>query len=147
MPKKAQLIKLTDDELRSLTMLLRKGTIATRQHTRARVLQLLHQQQHPAMIAETLSVSRQTVFKLKRRYTDEGLQAALSEKPRSGKPASIDGIGRAKLTALACSDAPPGYARWTLRLLADKAVELGFVETISHNHVRTILKKTNSDRT
>jgi len=147
MPKKAQLIKLTDDELRSLTMLLRKGTIAARKHTRARVLQLLHQAQHPSIIAETLSVSRQTVFKLKRRYQEEGLQAALGEKPRSGKPVRIDGVGRAKLTALACSDVPPGYARWTLRLLADKAVELGFVETISHNHVRTILKKTNSDRT
>jgi transposase len=147
MPRKAQLIKLTDDELRSLTMLLRKGTIATRKHTRARVLQLLDQEKHPSIIAETLSISRQTVFKLKRRYQDEGLQAALSEHPRSGKPVRIDGIGRAKLTALACSDAPSGYARWTLRLLADKAVELGFVEAISHNHVRQILKKTNFDRT
>ena len=147
MPKKAQLIKLTADELRSLTILLRKGTIATRKHTRARVLQLLHQEQHPSMIAETLSVSRQTVFKLKRRYRNEGFEAALGEQPRSGKPVRIDGVGRAKLTALACSDAPPGYARWTLRLLADKAVELGFVEAISHNHVRAILKKTNSDRT
>lgn len=147
MPRKAQLIKLTDDELRSLTMLLRKGTIATRKHTRARVLQLLHGGTHPQVIAETLRVSRQTVFKLKRRYQDEGFQAALGEHPRSGKPVRIDGVQRAKLTALACSDAPPGYARWTLRLLADKAVELGFVEAISHNHVRQILKKTNFDRT
>ena len=143
MPRKAQLIKLTDDELRSLTMLLRKGTIATRKHTRARVLQLLHQETHPQVIAETLSVSRQTVFKLKRRYQAEGLQAALGEQARSGKPVRIDGTQRARLTALACSDAPPGYARWTLRLLAEKSVELGFVEAISHNHVRTILKKTN----
>ncbi|CAN5591570.1 hypothetical protein BH10ACI1_BH10ACI1_33130 [soil metagenome] len=147
MPRKATLIKLTVDELRSLTTLLRKGTIATRKHTRARVLQLLHQETHPQVIAETLSISRQTVFKLKRRYQDEGLETALGERARSGKPIRIDGVQRARLTALACSDAPPGYARWTLRLLADKAVELGFVEAVSHNHVRQILKKTNFDLT
>jgi hypothetical protein len=74
----------------------------------------------------------------------EGLEAASFDKPRSGKPPTIDGTQRAKITALACSPAPIGHARWTLRLLADKAVQLGFVDTISHNAVKGILKKTAS---
>ena len=83
-----------------------------------------------------------TVYNVKRRYQQEGLEAALREKPRSGRPVEIDGTQRAKLTALACSTAPTGYARWTLRLLADKAVALGFVEHLSHNAVKESLKKT-----
>ena len=70
----------------------------------------------------------------------------LQDKPRSGRPVQIDGIQRAQITALACSTPPEGYARWSLRLLADKAVELGFVEHLSHNHTGQILKKTNSNR-
>ena len=147
MARKAQPIKLSDNDLRSLKSLLRRGTTLARTQTRARVLDLLHRRQHPHRIAETLKVSTVTVFNIKRRYLEEGLQAALFDKPRSGKPPSIDGAQRAKITALACSPAPAGHARWTLRLLADKAVELGFVETISHNAVKEILKKTDSVRT
>jgi hypothetical protein len=88
-----------------------------------------------------------TVFNVKRRYLSEGLTAALHDKPRSGKPPSIDGVARAKITALACSAAPEGHARWTLRLLADRAVELGIVSAISHNTVKEVLKKTASSRT
>lgn len=87
-----------------------------------------------------------TVYHIKRRFLAEGLESALAEKPRSGKPVSISGEARARITALACSEAPTGHARWTLRLLADKAVEFGFCDSVSHNHVRSILKKTNSDR-
>jgi transposase len=147
MARKAQLIKLSDNELRSLTTLLRRGTTSARTQTRARVLNLLHRGQHPHRIAETLSVSSATVFNIKRRYQLEGLEAALFDKPRSGKPPTIDGSQRAKITALACSPAPDGHARWTLRLLADKAIQLGFVETISHNAVKQILKKIASSRT
>lgn len=115
--------------------------------TRARVLNLLHRGQHPNDIAATLSLSVPTVFNIKRRYLEEGFDAALQEKPRSGKPRRIDGEARAKITALACSEAPEGHTRWTLRLLADRAVLLGFVDSISHNAVRQVLKKTSSDRT
>jgi hypothetical protein len=66
----------------------------------------------------------------------------LYDAPRSGRPIVIDGAQRAKVTALACSDAPEGHDRWTLRLLAEKVVEAGFCETISHTMVGTILKKT-----
>lgn len=115
-----------------------------REQTRARILLLLHRGRTPDTVAAALEVGVATVFNIKRRYLSEGLTAALRDKPRSGKPASIDGVARAKITALACSEAPDGHARWTLRLLADRAVELGLVEAISHNTVKEVLKKTAS---
>ena len=147
MARKALPIILSDEDLRSLTTLLRRGKTPARTQTRARVLDLLHRGLHPHRIAQALKVSTVTVFNIKRRYLDEGLQASLFDKPRSGKPPTISGSQRAKITALACSPAPEGHARWTLRLLADKAIQLGFVETISHNAVKEILKKTGSDHT
>jgi transposase len=147
MPRKAQPIKLSNDDLSSLKTLLRRGSAPARTQTRARVLDLLHRGQHPDQVAETLQVSGGTVFNIKRRYLEEGLQAALVDKPRPGKPPTIDGKMRAQITALACSDAPDGHAGWTLRLLADRAVELGIVSTISHTAIKKILKKTTSSRT
>jgi|ERR1044071_525128 transposase len=147
MARKAQLLKLTNDELRSLKTLLTRGTTSARRQTRARVLDLLHRGQHPDRIAETLQITSATVYNVKRRYLCEGLDSALSDKARSGRPVEINGSQRAKITALACSDAPEGHARWTLRLLADKAIELGFIDSISHNAVKEILKKTASSRT
>jgi hypothetical protein len=92
-------------------------------------------------------LSLPTIFNIKRRYLSESLDAALCDRPRSGKPYKIDGVARAKITALACSAAPAGHARWTLRLLADKAIELGFCESISHATVKEVLKKTVSSHT
>jgi transposase len=142
MARKTEFIQLTPEERRSLKTLFRSGNGKNRQQTRARILDLLDRKVPPSNIARTLSCGAVTVYNIKRRYEREGLQAALTDKPRSGRPVEIDGTQRAKITALACSDAPAGHARWTLRLLADKAVELGFVESISHNAVREILKKT-----
>jgi len=122
------------------------GTGSNRQHDRARILDLLSKHTSPLEIARLLGCSVMTVYHIKRRFLAEGLESALAEKPRSGKPVSISGEARARITALACSEAPTGHARWTLRLLADKAVEFGFCDSVSHNHVRSILKKTNSDR-
>ena len=147
MPRKAQPVGLTDDELRSLTTLTKRGATSARVQTRARILLLSHRGQPPDAVASALAVGVATVFNVKRRYLGEGLTAALHDKPRSGKPARIDGAARAKITTLACSAAPEGHARWTLRPLADKAVELGFVEAISHNTVKGVLKKTRSSRT
>jgi len=147
MARKAQPIKLSNDERSSLTILLRRGTTPARVQTRARVLDLLHRGHHPTEIAATLSLSTQTIFNIKRRYLSDSLDAALYDRPRSGKPCKIDGAQRAKMTALACSKAPEGHARWTLRLLADKAIELGFCESISHATVKEVLKKTGSNHT
>jgi transposase len=146
MARKAKPIKLSADELRSLTTLLSRGKAPARTQTRARVLDLLHRRHNPTQTALTLRLSVTTIYNIKQRYLAEGLQAALYDKPRSGRPVEIDGAQRAKITALACSQAPAGHARWTLRLLADKAVELGFVESISHNAVKELLKKTASSR-
>lgn len=146
MARQMQFIQLTPEERSSLKTLFRSGNGKNRQHTRARILDLLDRKVPPAKIAQTLSCGVATVYNVKRRYDAEGLQAALTDKPRPGRPIEINGAQRAKITALACSVAPTGHARWTLRLLADKAIQLGFVETISHNAVKEILKKTDSSR-
>lgn len=143
MARTAQPIKLPKNELRSLTTIIRRGATAARTQTRARVLDLLHRGQHPEVISSVLRVSLQTVFNVKRRYLRAGFEAALFDRARSGRPVRISGAQRAKITALACSTPPEGRARWTLRLLADKAVELGYCEAISHNAVKEVLKKTN----
>ena len=135
-------IQLRKHELRSLTTIIKHGTTTARTQTRARILDLLHRQQHPDEIAFLLQVSRQTIFNVKRRYLSAGFDAALFDKARSGRPIRIDGAQRAKITALACSAPPEGHARWSLRLLADKAVELQYCAAISHNAVKEILKKT-----
>jgi putative transposase len=147
MARKSEPIQLTTEERRSLKTLFRSGNGSNRQQTRAHILDLLDRKLLPSEIAGTLSCALGTVYNVKNRYLAEGFEAALAEKPRSGRPAVIDGTQRAKITALACSQAPTGHARWTLRLLADKAVELGLVEAISHNAVKEILKKTTSSRT
>lgn len=143
MPRNRQIIQLTEPDYRSLTNILSKGKSSARVQTRGRVLDLLHRGEHPERIAEILQVGIGTVYNLQRRYLKEGLESALTEKPRSGKPPVITGEMKARITALACSDAPEGHARWTLRLLADKAVEFGLVDAISYKTCGEILKKTN----
>ena len=143
MTRTAQPIKLPKNELLSLTTIVKRGTTTARTQTRARILDLLHRGQHPQAISSVLHVSLQTIFNVKRRYLSEGFEAALFDKARAGRPVRIDGTQRAKITALACSAPPEGYARWSLRLLADKAVELQLCEAVSHNAVKEILKKTN----
>ena len=143
MARTARPIKLPKNQLRSLTTIIGRGTTAARTQTRARILDLLHRSQHPQAISSALRVSLQTVFNVKRRYLSAGFDAALFDQPRSGRPVRIDGAQRAKITALACSTPPEGHARWTLRLIADKAVELQLCDSVSHNAVKEILKKTN----
>ncbi len=143
MARQTEFIQLSSEERRSLKTLFSGGADSNRTQTRARILDLLARQTPATEIASLLGCSPTTVYNVKGRYQAEGLASALSEKPRSGKPRQISGEARARITALACSKAPEGHARWTLRLLADKAVELGFCDSVSHNHVRAILKKTN----
>jgi putative transposase len=93
-------------------------------------------------ISEAVGVSNPTIKRIRKAFVNDGLKAALADAPRSGRPSIFDGKSRAKITALACSQAPEGYSQWSLRLLADKAVELKLVEDISHTQVGKILKKT-----
>ena len=94
-------------------------------------------------VRRVLGLSYPTVAKLIDNYQKTGLEC-LHDKKQPGRPPLIDGLQRAKITALACSEAPEGHARWSLRLLADKVVELGYCETISHEYVSRILKKMKS---
>jgi transposase len=142
MARQTKSIQLSNEERSSLKTLFSGGNGSNRKHNRARILDLLARNTKASEIAALLGCSPTTVYNVKHRYQSEGLESALAEKPRSGKPPRITGEEKARLTALACSDAPEGYARWTLRLLADKAVELGFIDSISHNQVGEILKKT-----
>jgi len=147
MARQSEYIQLSSEERRSLKTLFSGGSDSNRKQTRARILDLLERNTPATEIAALLGCSPTTVYNVKHRYQAEGLASALAEKPRSGKPRRISGEARARITALACSDAPEGHARWTLRLLADQAVELGLCDALSHNHVSEILKKTNFDRT
>lgn len=147
MPRKRQIIQLSETDTSSLTRILSKKETSAREQTRARVLDLLARTEHPDSIAVVLKVGIATVYNLQKRFLDQGLDAALKDKPRSGKPPVIKPEAKAKITALACSDVPSGYARWTLRLLADKAVEMNYIDSISHMEVGRILKKTLYSRT
>ena len=147
MARQTESIELSKEERSSLKTLFSGGKGSNRQQTRARILDLLARNTSANDIAALLGCSPTTVYNVKHRYQAEGVESALTEKPRSGKPPRITGEEKARITALACSAAPEGYARWTLRLLADKSVELGFIDSISHNEVGEILKKTRSDRT
>ena len=99
-------------------------------------------------IAEAVEVNVATVERVRRRFVEQGLEAALVRKKqdRPSRPRKLDGHGEARLIALACSEPPPGRCDWTLRLLADKLVELDIVESIATETVRQVLKKTNSSR-
>ena len=139
-------LKLKAKDLKELERLTRSGTLKARKLNRCRILLLASQGKKRAAIAEVVQVAPVTVDAILRRYKQGGLEIALNEKPRSGTPATFTGKDKAKITALACSTPPEGRSRWTLRLLADQAVELNIVETISYDTVAAILKKTNSSR-
>ena len=95
-------------------------------------------------IADVLLVNAATVARARKRFVEEGLEAAINDRPRPGQERKLDGKQEAHLIAFACSAAPEGHTHWTLQLLADKVVELEFAESISLETVRQILKKTNS---
>ena len=140
-------INLTEEERKNLKELIKTGEQANRVNRRARVLLLLDRGQGKERkieeVVETGLVSQGTVSNIKRRYFEGGLQRALYDLPRPGARPIIDGSTEAHLIALACSDPPEGRERWTLRLLADRLVELELVESISYVTVGSTLKKMN----
>jgi putative transposase len=139
---KKQHITLTASEREQLEALLAKGSLSARTFKRATALLELDRGKTLTDVAATLDVTVVTVAAWRDKYHASGL-GCLQDAPRSGRPIGIDGLQRAQITALACSDAPKGHDRWTLRLLAEKVVEAGFCDAISHTSVGTILKKTN----
>jgi transposase len=143
----AQHITLTEEERTELLQLIKSGKHSAREMGRARILLLLDRSQGQKMklneVAEAMLTSIGTVSNVKRRYLKGGLELGIHDRPRPGAKPKIDGEVEAHLIALVCSDPPEGQVRWTLRLLADKLVELELVETISHVAVGDALKKTN----
>jgi transposase len=142
MPRKVYLINLTDEERQMLFEMTRKGKINARKLKRAMILLKADEGLTDPQIMAALNVSRPCVERIRKRFVSDGLQRALNEDPRPGQKRKLDGRAEATLIATACTDAPEGHARWTLRLLAGKLVELQVVETISHETVRRTLKKT-----
>jgi transposase len=141
-------INLSDSERAELEQLVKSGVHPAREIARARVLLLLDRSQGRqrtiAEVVEAGMVSQGTVSNIKTRYFEGGLERALHDLPRPGAAPKIDGEVEAQLITLACSEPPEGREHWTLRLLADKLVELELVDTISHVAVGNALKKTRS---
>lgn len=140
-------ITLSNEERTFLNDITHNGKNAAKKITRAHVLLLCDAGEYgPAKkvddVAKTLGITDRTIEHLKKRFVEEGLEAALETKERAPrKPVKFDGKFEAQLVALACSEAPEGHARWTLKLLAEKVVELNYTTSISEMQVGRILKK------
>lgn len=134
-------VNLSESDKQELKELLSKGVLKVRVQKRAVALQMLDKGMSYQEVKKHLKVSHITLSIWAKRYRSEGLKM-LHDRPRSGRPLSISGRERAKVTALACTKPPKGHARWTLRLLSDRLVELDLVDSISHTKVAQILKKT-----
>lgn len=141
---KKYIVTLTDSERAELHKLISSGKGAARRLTHARILLKADQSLPDQRIAAEVEVGHATIERVRQRFVEEGLEASLdhrrSESPREHK---IDGEVEAHLIAIACSAPPDGRARWTLRLLADKLVELEYLPSVSHETVRQALKQTN----
>jgi transposase len=138
---KKQHVQLSQSNREYLEKLVASGELKVKVYKRALGLLELDRGKTLSAVAETLNVTNTTVGHWRDSHNEIGL-ACLQDQARSGRPIEIDGPQRAKVTALACSEPPVGYGRWTLRLLADKAVELGYSDHLSHTQVGEILKKT-----
>jgi putative transposase len=139
---KKQHVQLRDTDRAYLEALISKGELSAKMYRRALGLLELDRGKTYTAVSKILKVTIPTLSGWTAKYQESGLQV-LEDQPRDGRPIEISGVQRAKITALACSEPPEGYARWSLRLLADKVVELEYCEHISHTEVREILKKTN----
>jgi transposase len=143
---KKYVVDLTDQERASLQQLLQAGSNRARRLTRARILLHAADDATDEEIVAALKVGRSTVERTRRRFVEGGVERALHDRPRPGKPRKLNGKQEAMLVALACSDPPEGRERWTMQLLAGRLVELKVVDTISDETVRLTLKKTPPNR-
>ena len=146
MPARKYRVDLTESEREQLLNIARRGKSSARKVKRSLILCQADEGLNDQQVAEALLVGAATVSRVRQRFVEEGLESALNERPRPGQRRKLDGKQEAHLVAVACSQAPAGHVRWTLRLLADKVVELQFADSISPETVRQVLKKTNSSR-
>lgn len=149
MPKKKYIVTLSGEEREVLEKLTTTGKTSAYKINHARILLLADTNRlgggwRDQAISEALNLSVSTVERVRQRFGEQSLEVALSRQtPRQTKPRLLDGEQEAQLIALTCSETPNGQGQWTLRLLAERMVELGYVEGISHETVRQTLKKTN----
>lgn len=142
MPKKLYIVDLTNEEREELVELTRKGQASARKLTRARILLKADEGWKDEQIVAALDTSDSTVERTRKRFVEGGLGKALNDDPRPGAKRKLDGRGEAYLIAITCSEPPDEHEHWTLRAIADRLVELGVVDSISHEAVRQTLKKT-----
>jgi len=148
MPAKRYIVTLAPEERQNLEQITKTGKAAAAKINHAHIL-LKADVNHPdggwndQAICDAFNISTRTIERVRQRFVEEGLENALVPRQRpSLKLRRLDGEAEAHLVAIACSSAPEGYSRWTLRLLANQMVVLGYVESISHESVRQVLKKT-----
>jgi len=146
---KKYIVRLNDEERKQLTELVNRGRAAAYKRKHAQILLKadIAEEAGPGWpdqrIADAFSVGVRTVERIRERLCKQGLDAAVNRAKGSGKRRKIDGEQEAHLMALVCGPAPEGHSRWTLRLLADRFVELGHIDSISYEAVRQLLKKRN----
>ena len=138
-------VELNESERTHLKQMASRGETSARKVKRALALLKAGEGLTDRDIASGLLISASTVGRVRTRFVKEGLDSAPNERPRPGQKRKLDGRQEAHLVAIACSDAPEGHADWTIQLLADKVVAMGFAESISLETLRQILKKTNSN--
>ena len=134
-------VNLTDEDRAYLNRLIRRGKTSARSLTRVRILLMADEGYSNKEIVEILKTTKPTIVQIKKRYSQEGLDSAINEKPRSGAPIKIDGTIEAQVTLIACSEPPEGRSSWTLQLIADKLVELEVIDSISAMSIQRTLKK------
>lgn len=145
---KKYIVSLTPQERQDLEKLTKTGKAPVYKVNHARVLLKADTQQSggswsDVAISQALDISVATIERVRQRFVEHGLELALGRKPQQRrKPRRLDGEQEAHLIAMTCSEPPPGYGRWSLRLLAERMVELQYVETVSHETIRQTLKKT-----
>lgn len=138
-------VMLSETDRASLQTFIHAGKATARTFTRARILLKAAEGWTDAQICEAFDVSRNTSIRVRQLYLEGGLEAVLHEKQQAPRRAALTGSQAAHLIAIACTPAPTGHDHWTMRLLGGKAVELGFVQSISPETIRHLLKKMSSN--
>jgi len=139
-------VKLTSGEKEQLKELLSKGSLKSRTYKRIMALLELDKGNTYVCVKERVGISTVSLGKLVKKYKSRGV-SCIYDAPRPGRPVKIDSDQENEVTLLSCSEAPEGYSQWSLRLLADKMVELGHSDSISHTQIGNILKKRKSNHT
>jgi len=147
------IVRLDGEQRRQVEDLIRSGQAPARQLMHARILLKADSGEAgpnwpDTKISEALEVSIPTIWRVRRRFVEQGLEDALNRRPQPERPSKriFDGVKEAHLIALTCGEKPEGEGQWSLRLLAERLVKVGEVEQVSHETVRQVLKKTNSSR-